>query len=508
MAADAKGWYKWYALGLLALLNVLSYLDRNVIFGLFEPIKRELHLTDAQLGWLGSAYVLLFSLTAFPFGLLSDLRSRRAVVASGVAVWSTFTAVGGLVKGFGQLFVVRAAVGVGGAAFGPASNSLVADYFPGRRRALAFGILMAGVPVGGALGFWLGGQLQEIYGWRVAFFAVGVPGIFLSALAARLLDPTRPPEPVAVREALARFEVGITTLMRQFAPLTACALVGALIAWELDRGQGATSAADVAAFGIAAGVGLALNIFWWLHQIRRDRIDRTPFGPAVVGPVGDVLEELHRAVRVVLRTPTLLFVFLSGAMISFGLNGLVGWGPTFASRALGWTTADATRQLGALAVVTGSLGTLVGGFVADLLRPRTESSRAIASAVGLLIGGPIALYTLTVRDPALFVRLFGVAFFFLTWYNGPLSAMIFDVVPSRISATVVGAYLMFIHLAGDAVALPLVGTLSDRLGIDQAVLLLPAVSLLGGVLILFSAKYIGRDMARASLPTAEYQAVL
>src|ERR1041385_2656758 len=81
--AEVRPGYRWYALSLLALLNVLSYLDRNVIFGLFEPIKHELQLTDAQLGWLGSAYVLLFSVTAFPFGLLSDLRSRRAVVAAG-----------------------------------------------------------------------------------------------------------------------------------------------------------------------------------------------------------------------------------------------------------------------------------------------------------------------------------------------------------------------------------------------------------------------------------------
>ena len=508
MTAEVRPGYKWYALTLLALLNVLSYLDRNVLFGLFEPIKRDLHLTDAQLGWLGSAYVLLFSVTAFPFGLLSDLRSRRAVVALGVTVWSTFTSLGGLVRNFGQLFAMRAAVGVGGAAFGPASNSLVADYFPGRRRALAFGILMAGVPVGGALGFWLGGQLQELYGWRVAFFAVGVPGLFLGALASRLVDPSRTPEPVHLRRVLARFEVGVATLLRQFAPLLLCSTLGALVAWRLDASSDASSAADVAVLAGAVGLGLALNIFWWLHQIQRDRIDDTPFGPSITGPVGDVLEELHRALRVVLRTPTLLYVFIAGAMISFGLNGLVGWGPTFASRELGWTTAQATRELGVMAVVAGSVGTLVGGVVADWLRPRTDSSRVIASAIGLLIGGPIALYTLTIRDPALFVRLFAVAFFFLTWYNGPLSAMIFDVVPARISASVVGAYLMFIHLAGDAIALPLVGMLSDRLGIDRAILLLPAVSLLGGLVVLLAMRSVTRDMARASLPTAEYQAVI
>ena len=76
--------YSWYALGLLALINLLNYIDRNVIFALFEPIKRDLALTDSQLGWLGSAYIFVFSVAALPFGVLSDLRSRRAVIAGGV----------------------------------------------------------------------------------------------------------------------------------------------------------------------------------------------------------------------------------------------------------------------------------------------------------------------------------------------------------------------------------------------------------------------------------------
>jgi MFS family permease len=108
----------------------------------------------------------------------------------------------------------------------------------------------------------------------------------------------------------------------------------------------------------------------------------------------------------------------------------------------------------------------------------------------------------------LFTRLFGIGFFFLTWYNGPLSAVIFDVVPARISATAMGAYLMFIHVAGDAIALPLVGTLSDQFGLDRAILILPFVAIIGGVVVMFATRYIRRDMTRAALPTAEYQAVI
>lgn len=508
MGADRGGWYRWYALGLLTLLNVLSYLDRNVIFGLFEPIKQELSITDAQLGWLGSAYVLLFSLAAFPLGVLSDLRSRRAVVAAGVALFSAFTTLGGLARSFVQLFLVRATVGVGGAAFAPASTSLVADFFPGPRRAFAIGILSAGVPVGGALGFWAGAQLNELYGWRVAFMAVGLPGVFLVGLAGRLVDPTRAPGSIKLRELLKRFEIGMSTLIRQFEPLILFCILGGLAAWWVDRHFGADSRADVAVFATAAGLGLAVNIAWWLWQIRSDRIEETPFAASVTGAVGDVFEELGRAFTLVLRTPTLLFVFLAGAMFSFGLNGLVAWGPSFATRALGWPTAEATVQLAVPAVLAGTLGTLAGGFAADWLRRYTDSARIVATAIGMLVGGPIALYALTVRDPVLFRWLFGVAFFFLTWYNGPLSALIFDVVPTRISSSVMGAYLMFIHVAGDAIALPLVGNLSDRFGLDRAILILPMVSILGGAVILLGMRSVRRDMNRALLSTGEFQAVI
>ena len=94
-----------------------------------------------------------------------------------------------------------------------------------------------------------------------------------------------------------------------------------------------------------------------------------------------------------------------------------------------------------------------------------------------------------------FVPLFCAAFFFLTWYNGPLTAVIFDVVPSRIATTVVGAYLMFIHLAGDAVAFPLVGILSDHFGLHRAVILLPIASLAGGVIVLSAMKSFAKDVA-------------
>ena len=100
-----------------------------------------------------------------------------------------------------------------------------------------------------------------------------------------------------------------------------------------------------------------------------------------------------------------------------------------------------------------------------------------------------------------------MAFFCLSWYNGPMTAVIFDVVPPRISATVAGAYLLFIHLAGDAIALPLVGTLSDRFGLDQAILLLPSVVIIGGVVVAFATRTVRRDMTRVEAAAAGQRSV-
>jgi hypothetical protein len=103
---------------------------------------------------------------------------------------------------------------------------------------------------------------------------------------------------------------------------------------------------------------------------------------------------------------------------------------------------------------------------------------------------------LTLSDLRVFVPGFAVAFFFLSWYNGPISAVIFDVVPASIGSTVVGAYLLFIHLAGDAIAFPLIGSLSDKFSLERAMLLLPLVALGGGVVTLGALPTIGRDMTR------------
>ena len=493
------------ALALLAFINLLNYLDRNIIFALFESIKQELALNDAQLGWLGGAYILVFSVSALPFGVIGDLKSRKTVIAAGTALFSAFTSLGGLVRGFTDLFITRAAVGIGEAAYAPASTSMIADYFPGKHRAFAMGILNAGIPVGGVLGILLGGVMESIYGWRVALMAVGIPGFAAAALVMLLVDPTRRDVTPSVRDMARKLGIGALGVVHQLYPLILLSGLGLTVAFVLTQQFGIESRSDTIVLAVAIGLGGVLTIWRWVRLVRTDRRDETPFTPMLE----DAMEDLLRAGQVVLRTPTLVFVFLSGALISFGTNGLVGWGPSFMTRKFGLSSADAARLLGTWGLVSGVIGTLVGGYVADWLCRFTKRGRVLTIAAGFIVGGPLAIWAVTRSDLSVFVPGFVVAFFFLSWYNGPMAAVIFDVVPANIGSTVVGAYLLFIHLAGDAIAFPLIGSLSDRFTLERAVVLLPVAALAGGLVVLGALPTVSRDMARMgrTTSTAEHPVV-
>jgi len=480
-----------YALGLLTVINLLNYIERNAIFALFEPLKHDLNLTDAHLGWLASAYVLVFSIASLPLGVLSDMRSRPAVIAAGVGFWSVCTSAGGLVRGFLPLLLTRAGVGLGGAAAGAASTSLVATYFEGPRRALAMGVFMAGIPLGGVLGILIAGQLGVAYGWRVAFLALGVPGFVLGAVAARLIDPSRAGGSLSFGGTLKELRAGGAALASSFRYLLLGLGLGSVAALGFHVSLGNDTSADAAALGTLAAIGLALDVRRW---VRRAGGSDTPDGSDEDAAFTTASRGLAEAAQTVLRTPTLLYVFAGGALISFGMNGIIGWAPSFMSRELGLSVGAVTLLLGKYGLIFGIAGTLAGGAIADALRKSRPAARPLVAGAGFLIGAPLAIWLLTIRDIDLFIPVFCAAFFFLTWYNGPLSATIFDVVPPQIGGTVVGAYLFFIHLAGDAIAFPLVGALSDRFGLEYAMFLLPVVALLGGTLVLFAARSVVRDV--------------
>ena len=184
--------YAWYTLGLLAIVNLLNYLDRSLIYILFTPIKAEMAFSDFELGLLGTtSFVIFFTALGVPFGRLADRSSRKNMIAVGLAVWSLFSGLTGFATGFWTLFLCRVMVGVGEATLGPAALSLLSDYFPPRMRATVQAIYAAGITVGGGLAFFLGGWIGANYGWRTAFYFLGFPGLFVALLVYLLREQQR-----------------------------------------------------------------------------------------------------------------------------------------------------------------------------------------------------------------------------------------------------------------------------------------------------------------------------
>ena len=180
-----------YALWVVTSLNFVNYIDRFILAAVLPRVKGEFGLSDFQLGLLANAFLLAYFLTSPLFGILGDRRSRPRLMAAGVAAWSIATAAAGFTRNFIQLLTARAGVGVGEAAYSTISPALLSDYFPPSSRGRAFAMFYVAMPVGAAAGFLLGGSLEKAFGWRAAFYVVGVPGILLALLAAGLNDPVR-----------------------------------------------------------------------------------------------------------------------------------------------------------------------------------------------------------------------------------------------------------------------------------------------------------------------------
>jgi MFS family permease len=179
-------------LAVLTLVNFLNYLDRFVISALVESLKASpLAPDDAQIGFLATAFILVYTLASPLFGTLGDRRSRPKLIALGVALWSAATAMGGAATTYGHLLAARAAVGIGEAAYATIAPALLADYFPKRERGRVFAIFYSAIPIGSAAGYIVGGFIDERYGWRAAFLVAGLPGLLLSLVCLLLGDPPR-----------------------------------------------------------------------------------------------------------------------------------------------------------------------------------------------------------------------------------------------------------------------------------------------------------------------------
>lgn len=161
------------ALLLLLAVNLLNFFDRQILASVIEPLRRDWGLSDTQLGWLVTAFTLLYAVVGLPLGRLADTWRRNLLLAAGLALWSGLTCLSGFCRNFWQLFAARLGVGIGEASCAPAATSMIGDLYPPPQRARAMSVFMLGLPAGVALSYLIGGAIAQHYGWRAVFFLAG-----------------------------------------------------------------------------------------------------------------------------------------------------------------------------------------------------------------------------------------------------------------------------------------------------------------------------------------------
>ena len=180
---EVSNLYRNYVLVMLTLVYVFNFIDRQLLVILQESIKKELHLSDTQLGLLsGFTFAIFYVTLGIPIASLADKSNRRNIVAISLSLWSLMTALSGRARNFVQLLFARIGVGIGEAGGSPPAHAMISDYFPPEKRATALSVYSTGIYIGILIGFLIGGYLNQHLGWRTAFLVLGIPGVIFSLL--------------------------------------------------------------------------------------------------------------------------------------------------------------------------------------------------------------------------------------------------------------------------------------------------------------------------------------
>ncbi len=177
------GPYAYYVLAVLFVVYVFNFIDRQILSILLQPIKEDLQVSDTAMGFLtGFAFAVFYAIAGLPLARVADRWVRRSLIALSLATWSLMTAASGLARNFTDLALARVGVGIGEAGCTPPAHSLLSDYFPPEKRATVLAVYACGIYMGVGLGFWLGGWLNDAFGWRVAFMVIGLPGVAMAVV--------------------------------------------------------------------------------------------------------------------------------------------------------------------------------------------------------------------------------------------------------------------------------------------------------------------------------------
>ncbi len=416
-------------LALLFAINILNFYDRHVPGALTEPIRKEFHLTDTQVGWLATAFTLLYAVVGLPLGKLADSTSRRKLLAGGMAVWSALTALAAVATSYAILMISRLGVAVGEAVCAPASTSWIGDLFPAHKRSRALALFMLGVPVGGALSYFFSGPAAQAFGWRTAMVLAAAPALVLIPALWFIEEP--------------------------------------------DRG-----AAETRPHAASGGSYAAL-----------------------------------------LRIPTFRWVIASGALLNFNMYAIATFLPAFLGRVHGFSVGQAGIATGTAYLLGGVLGGTLAGLWGDRVVHRRPDGRMLSAAATALLAAPAAYFGILQPrgEVALALPLLGLAYGFLNTYYGFVYSSIQDIVGPAQRGQAMALYFLVMYLGGASFGPLITGNLSDRMarraaaaagapgidetfkaiGLQQAMFIIPALSVALALVLWAGSRTIRGDLARS-----------
>lgn len=465
--APVGGRYSKYVLGVLLVVYVFNFIDRQIISILAEEIKADLGISDADIGFLyGTAFAVFYAVFGIPLGKLADVWTRKSLISVGLGFWSLMTALSGTARSFGTLAACRFGVGVGEASASPAAFSMLSDTFSPRARATVLAIYSSGVYIGAGIGLFLGGIIVDAWkeafpdpalapfglrGWQAAFFAVGLPGLLVAVWVWTLREPLRgaseglavAPEPHPVRETL-------RSLYSVLPPFTAHNLL-------LLGGARALGINLVTALLIAAAA-------WGVNSLMPSPIQWIALGTGVYSAASWVHSLRLRdpaTFAMMFRSRAFVLVSIGFPCIAFVTYGVGFWGPPFMLRVHQVQLAEAGTILGLGAAIGGWLGVTLGGILSDRFKVRTDNARLWVGIAAVILSIPSGLVFL-LTDHAWVAYL--CSFLFSTtspmWVGGAAST-VNDLVMPRMRATASAYYILMITFIGLALGPFMIGQISD-----------------------------------------------
>lgn len=465
-ARPRVGAYAWYALFVLVLVYIVNFVDRQILSILVGDIKRDLQVSDAQIGFLyGTAFAVFYALFGIPLGRLADSWYRGRLMAMGLALWSSMTAFSGFANSFGMLAAARIGVGIGEASASPAAYSMISDNFPKERRATALSIYSSGLYIGGALSLPIGGFVVSrwttaypdpasaplgLSGWQAAFLAVGLPGLLLALWVLTLREPQRGasdglPQPIVRPNAWRDFGRELFAILPPLTLINVARIPGAL-------------KLNLLILAVVAAVA------YGLYRLTGDGPQWSAYGLGVYAIASWVQSLRQRdppTYSLIWGSPLVVLLAIAFGSISFVTYATSFWIPHYVEEHFYGSPLDPARFIGGMtakeeigfiigwtAAVSAAAGVIIGGYLSDIWRQRDPRGRLFVNMLSAALPIPLVAFMLNTDDLAAFYWVNPVAHMIASAWVGAAVATLQDLVLPRMRATAGATYILGTTMVG------------------------------------------------------------